>query len=648
MVWAGFALGCTSSLEPSPDPGALADLGARPDGAPDHGVTINAVPGLPSDFMMGADVSMLAQLEANGARFFDESGARKDALRILKQHGVNWIRLRLWNDPVIAHAFDTPEGGSVVTIQPGESAGGANDLARDIALARRAKALGMKVLLDFHYSDWWADPGKQFIPQAWESYSLEQLETAIHDFTRDSIAAMRRAGCQPDMVQIGNELNDGFLWPVGRISGPNGADGFARLLSAASAGVREVDPAIEVMIHLADGHNNALYRSVFSALVARGVDFDVIGFSFYPHWHNFNDRTRLPMNDLRYNLNDVATYFDKPVVVVEAAYAYTLENFDSQPNAFGAPEEAEGGYRATVQGQATFLRDLIATVNGVHAGRGRGVFYWAPEWIPVAGAGWKTGAGNNWENLALFDASGRALPSLDVFRAVHRHRPPVIARPTSVQAVAVTTEVTTPPSLPGAVQVVYSDDSVRPVAVRWDAITPEQYATAGTFSVRGKISGVSLPATAQVTVTAVVNLIVNPGFETQTEQGWTVTDPNDAAGVSNQDVRTGTRAFHWFLGTEFSFAVEQTVTGLEAGKTYRFSVWAMGNAGEPMQAYATCGGTTRTVDFALAGWTSDPNGWLNPTILGLDGAAGSCTVGVTSSARAGDWGSVDDFGFFEE
>jgi arabinogalactan endo-1,4-beta-galactosidase len=614
---------------------------------PDYGVTVNAIPGLPSDFIKGADVSMLAQLEASGAKFYDESGKQEDALKILKDHGFDWVRLRLWNNPVIAHEFDAPESGSLVTIQPGESAGGANDLTRDIALAKRAKALGMKVLLDFHYSDWWADPGKQFIPQAWEAYSLAQMETAIHDFTGQTITSMQAAGVQPDMVQIGNELNDGFLWPVGRISGPNGYDGFAALLSEASSAIRAIDPSIKIMIHLANGNDNGLYRSVFSALVARGVDFDVIGLSFYPHWHN--SPGRLPMNELQYNMNDISEYFNKPVVVVEAAYAYTLDNGDAQKNAFGAPEEAKGGYRATVQGQATFLHDLMETVANVPGGRGLGFFYWEPDWIPVSGAGWKTGEGDNWENLALFDFTGTALPSMNVPRAVYQDRPVVVATPTAVETVEVSTWVGLAPSLPSSVKVTYSDDSVRPMAVLWDEVTPDQYAAAGTFDVGGTISGVSLPAAAHVVVTLNVNLLTNPGLETGTAAGWTVTDPSSAVGVSGQDVRTGAWTFHWYHGgSVFNFGVEQTVAGLEAGKTYRFSFWAMGNFGEPMHAYATCGATTLPLDFTLSGWTSDPNGWLHETIGGLDGSAGSCTVGVTSAARDGDWGSLDDFSLTEE
>jgi arabinogalactan endo-1,4-beta-galactosidase len=608
---------------------------------PDYGVTVNAIPGLPSDFIKGADVSMLAQLEASGAKFYDESGKEKDALRILKEHGVNWVRLRVWNHPVIAHDFAT-DG---MTVHAGESAGGINDAARDATLARRAKDLGMKVLLDFHYSDWWADPAKQWVPQAWEGMDLAALETAIHDYTAQTLATMTAAGATPDMVQLGNETNDGFLWPVGRVS-VNGYGNFAALLSSAAAAVRAADPNIKIMIHLANGNNNSLYRSMFSALVARDVDFDIIGLSFYPYWHN--SPGKLPMNELAYNLNDISEYFNKPVVVVETAYAYTLDDADSEKNSFGAAEEAKGGYVASVQGQTTFLRDLMETVAGVPGGQGLGIFYWEPEWTPVAGAGWYTNGGDGWDNQTLFDTTGKALPSMNVFRAVSQDRPEVIATPKSVEVVAVSTWVGLAPSLPGSVQVTYSDDSVRPTAVLWDDIGADSYAAAGTFTVAGTIPGVGLPATAQVTVTVNANLLTNPGLETGTDSSWTVTDASDALSVSGSDVRTGSWAFHWYLGTAFSFTVEQTVSGLQAGKTYQFSFWAMGNSGEPMHAYATCGATTTPLDFTLAGWTADPNSWLHETISGLDGTAGSCTVGVTSAARAGDWGSLDDFSLVEE
>jgi len=609
---------------------------------PDYGVVVNPIPGLSSDFIMGADVSMLAQIEASGGKFYDEKGVQKDCLAILQSHGMNWVRLRLWNAPVIAHDFLT--GG--ITIAAGQSGGGINDVTRDIALAKRAKALGMKVLLDFHYSDWWADPGKQFIPQAWEGYTLAEMETAIHDFTSATITAMKDAGAQPDMVQIGNEINDGFLWPVGRISGPNGYDGFAALLSQAASAIRAVDPSIQIMIHPANGNNNALYRTMFSALVARDVDFDVIGLSFYPYWHY--TAGKLAMNELAYNMTDISEYFGKPVVVVETAYAWTLDDADTEKNNFGATEEDKGGYLATVQGQTTFLRDLMETVANVPGGRGLGIFYWEPDWIPVSGAGWYTNGGDGWDNQTLFDTTGKALASMNVFRAVYQDRPVVDATPTSVAAVAVDTWVGAAPSLPPSVKVTYSDDSVRPVAVVWDPVASDQYAAPGAFSVAGAISGVDLPATANVAVKVNANLLTNPGFETGDTTGWTVTDASGATAISGSDVRTGTHTFHWWLASAFTFTIQQTVTGLETGKTYEFSFWNIGEPTEPMQAFATCGTTTQTVDFNPGAWTSDPAAWFHETIGNLDGSAGSCTVGVTSTAAAGNWGSLDDLSLTEQ
>jgi arabinogalactan endo-1,4-beta-galactosidase len=609
---------------------------------PDYGVVVNSIPGLASDFMKGADVSMLAQLEASGGRFYAESGAEADCLQILKDHGVNWVRLRLWNNPVLASGFT--DGTTV--LNAGDSAGGIDDLARVTDLARRAKALGMKVLLDFHYSDWWADPGKQYPPQAWAGMTLDEMKTAIHDFTRTVVSSMQAAGATPDMVQLGNEVNDGFLWPTGRISGPNGYDGFAGLLSQASAAVRAVDPSIRIMIHLANGNNNGLYRSVFSALVARGVDFDVVGLSFYPYWHYTTGK--LPMNELQYNLNDVSEFFGKPVVVVETAYAWTLADADAEKNSFGAPEESKGGYLATVQGQTTFLHDLMDTVSNVPGWRGLGVFYWEPDWIPVTGAGWYTNGGDGWDNQALFDTTGKALAWMNVFRAVSEDRPVVVAAPVSVQVAAANTWVGVAPSLPPSVKVTYSDDSVRPVAVLWDDVAADQYAAAGAFDVGGTISGISLPATAAVTVKVNTNLLANPGFETGDATGWTVTDASGATTIGGSDVRTGSYTFHWWLGADFSFELAQTVDGLDTSKTYQLSFWAIGDTSEPMQAFADCGGSILTADFSLGAWTSDPAAWFNEVLGDITTTTGTCTVGVTSSAASGQWGSMDDFSLNEQ
>ena len=620
-------------------PGILAMLaGAQLDSRERHpgddGVVVNPIPGLPEGFIKGADVSMLAQIEASGGKFYDDHGVQRDGLWLLRRHGVNWVRLRLWNHPVISHDFQT-DG---LTIHTGEAAGGIDDQARDIAIAKRARALGMKVLLDFHYSDWWADPGKQWLPQAWEGLTLDQLGTALYQFTRKVVSDMRTAGAGPDMVQIGNEVTNGMLWPLGRIgSGPGAFDGFTALLRQASRAVRDVDPRIRIMIHIDRGGDNALYRWFFSNVIGAGVEFDAIGLSYYPYWHG-------PMPALLANLNDVSRFFNKPVAIAETAYPWTTVDADAEPNnQNGAGLASTGPYLPTVQGQATFLRDLMDIVARVPDGRGLGVFYWEPDWIAVPGAGWYTRGGDGWDNQTLFDHSGKVLPSLDVFRAVSEDRPAVRAVPVSTtpQPPLLVPRGTTP-TLPAGANVVYSDDSVRTLYVAWDPVDPSRWATPGSFDLGGTVVGTSLRATLPVTIT----LVANPGFETANASGWTVTDPAGITGVPNDpgNSHTGNYAFHWFDASAFTFGIQQTVAGLAAGKSYAFAVWAMGNAGEPMQAFATCNGVTRTLDFPLTGW---PN-WVQQTISGLDGSGGSCVVGVTSSGRAGDWGNLDDFTFSEE
>ena len=372
------------------------------------GIHVDPIDGLRPDFIMGADVSMLRQIEISGGKYY-VNGVEKDCLRILRDHGVNWIRLRVWNDP-------TDEHGQGL-------GGGNNDLARTVEMAARAKAMGFKFLLDFHYSDWWADPGKQNKPKAWEGLGAEELKQAVYDYTAEVIQRLAGAGAMPDMVQIGNEVNGGMIWPDGKTwrqgsEQIGGHDGFVGLLKQGIQAVRDHDPnhdkpkkKARIIIHLADGGDNELYRRVFDTLTERNVDFDIIGLSYYSYWHG-------TLNQLKNNMDDVSKRYHKDVVIAETAYAFTLENSGGLANIFGEKDQAIGGYKATVQGQATAIRDVMAAVAQVPDGRGLGIFYWEPAWIPVKGAGWKTGEGNNWDNQAMFDAEGHALPSVNVFHLV--------------------------------------------------------------------------------------------------------------------------------------------------------------------------------------------------------------------------------------
>lgn len=361
-------------------------------------------------WMIGADVSSLLEVELCGGKFYDQ-GRPGDALEILRGYGVNWARLRLWNDPY-AHS--------------GEAYGAGNcDLDCVIALARRAKAVGMNWLLDLHYSDFWADPGKQTVPKAWQGLSKSELVKAVRVYTGRILRTLSNASVQPQMVSVGNELSNGLLWPEGKT--PN-YPAIARFVSAGVEAVREFDPSLPVMLHLDNGGNNALYREWFDSYFSNGgVDFDYIGLSYYPFWHG-------TMDDLRKNLQDIGPRYGKKMIVAETSMGFTMEDYQKHEE---LPDSARKGmatkpglvekieYPMTPEGQRQFLRDLIALLRETPGCAG--YCWWEPCWLPVPGSQWATEAGrayvgepgaggNEWANQALFDYNGNALPALEELR----------------------------------------------------------------------------------------------------------------------------------------------------------------------------------------------------------------------------------------
>ncbi len=334
----------------------------------------------------GGDVSTLKKNEDFGGAYFNSSGVRGDALAILRASGMNYARLKVWVNP----------------------ADGYNNKARVLTMASRIKAQGMRLLIDFHYSDAWADPGKQNKPAAWANLSLAQLNTAVYDHTFDVLNSLKNQGTTADMVQIGNEINGGMLWPTGSTS--NWAN-LAQLLRSGINAAKAVSSSTLIMLHLAEGGDNALFRSWFDQATARGVPFDVIGASYYCYWHG-------SLGSLQANLNDIAARYGKPIVVVETAYGFTLAQKDSEPNIFNSSLQQACGYPATAQGQADAFRAVLNVIRSVPSGRGLGYFYWEPTWTAVTGAGWdpaNPSSGNGWENQALFDYNSRALPAMAVF-----------------------------------------------------------------------------------------------------------------------------------------------------------------------------------------------------------------------------------------
>jgi arabinogalactan endo-1,4-beta-galactosidase len=346
---------------------------------------VSLVPGRVELSVLGADISSLKKSEDMGGVYRYADGSEADALEILKDRGMNYARLRVWVDP----------------------ADGYHDKAELLGMAARLKEAGIKLLVDFHYSDNWADPGKQIKPAAWEDYDFEELKQAIYDHTYDVCSSLVAQGTPPEMIQVGNEINAGMLWPDGDY---NHMDNLADLLKEGYRAVKDCSPSTLVMLHIAEGGDNDLARWWFDNMTRREVPYDVIGISYYPFWHG-------SLAELQYNLNDITARYDKDVIVVETAYAFTDQEDDFLEN-IAAPAMATPGYPFTPEGQRAMLRDVMAVVRAVPQGRGLGVFWWDAVWTAVAGNGWDSTdpeSGNAWENQALFDFDDRALPALDEF-----------------------------------------------------------------------------------------------------------------------------------------------------------------------------------------------------------------------------------------
>jgi arabinogalactan endo-1,4-beta-galactosidase len=325
------------------------------------------------DFIRAADLSFLPAIEQSGTRYTDENGANIDVLTFFKKKGCNTVRLRLWHQPLDAHS----------------------SLAEVAALATRVHQAGMNVWLDIHYSDSWADPGAQTLPSAWSKLSLTPLTDSVYAYTRRVLARG-----QPDIVQIGNEINDGFLWPTGKSSN---STAFLQLLQTGIKAARDHSKSLKVMIHYAgtDGAN-----AFFERLTKNGTDFDWIGISYYPWWHGKD------LDLLQNTLNTLGTTYNKPVVIAETAYPFTLAWNDYTNNVVGLDNQLLAGFSATREGQLQYLLRLKTILQSIPSGQG--FCYWGAEWVAFKG---KTATdGSSWENLALFGFSNQALPAFDVFK----------------------------------------------------------------------------------------------------------------------------------------------------------------------------------------------------------------------------------------
>lgn len=610
-------------------------------------VFVEPVAGISDDFIRGMDASAVLSVEKSGAKYYGYDGKEQDVFETLAESGVNYIRLRVWNDP-----YDENGNGY---------GGGDNDVATAIELGKRATQYGMKVNIDFHYSDFWADPKRQHAPKAWEGMSADEKADALYDFTKESLTQILDAGVDVGMVQVGNEINNGM-------SSETDVPAVMRLLSAGSRAVREIADSygkdIQIVLHYTNIEDNEEVDTMAANLKEYGVDYDIFGLSYYPFWDGTNEN----MQNVAKNIMD---RYGKKVVIAETSYCYTEKDGDGFGNSFDGIEDAVDGYAPTVQSQATMIRDICAAANEVGV---LGVFYWEGTWIPVGsenqdnsalwekyGSGWASSysaeydpddaglyyGGCSWDNQAMFDFTGHPLPSLNVFRYLKDgHTVPLAVD--FIPQTTVSCDVGEALTLPETVEVVYNDRSANTqVPVSWDASQVAAIDTkkAGTYTVDGTLSD-GTAVTADVDV-EMVNYVKNPGFEEADRSMWEISyagenDPTDYQEKAD-DAHDGDFSLHFWSDSDMDFSICQTLTDLPAG-TYQLFAFAQGGDMEStsdLELYAVINGEEIGADaFVLTTWTD----WKQPKVDNIRiGDGDTLTIGVRMKCNANSWGTIDDF-----
>ncbi len=621
---------------------------------------VKPIAGLTDSFIRGADVSTYLSQKESGVTYKDFDGNTLDDagfFRLLAESGVNCIRIRVWNDP-------KDKNGATY-------GGGHNDLETAVKIGKLAASAGLPVMIDFHYSDFWADPSKQMAPKEWAHLTFDNKKQALFDFTKSSLKTLFDEGVNVTMVQVGNEINNGM-------AGETDRSRVNELLAQGSAAVREASKEagkdVKVVLH----YTNALENSVIdtaNGLKSANIDYDVFGLSFYTFWHG----TPAQLTERVKTLKELT---GKEVMVVETSYAYT--DSDGDGNANTVSSEASGislDYDISVQGQANEVRDVM---NAVKDADGSGVFYWEPAWIPVEvydpaaadaaevlrrnktawetyGSGWACSAaktydpkdagvyygGSAWDNQAMFDFNGNPLESLRVFKYVFGGTTAEL-KTVRVDDIALESGIGQPLALPRTVPALMNSGEYADVPVKWNAEQTAAVNTdeAGTYEINGTASsdGTDYPVKCTLEIKK-INYVKNPGFEDMDMSMWKI-DGNGAAREEDNNKRSGLYSLKFWDDKPVKFTAEQKITGIPAG-TYELSAYLQGgDAGSDavFELYVTVNGKTLTAPSKVTSWQN----WDNPVIKDIEIPEGAeVTVGVKADAQAKAWGAWDDFSLTE-
>ena len=609
---------------------------------------VKQVEGLSEDFIMGMDASCVPALEASGVKYYNFAGQAQDVYQTLAESGVNYIRVRIWN-----HPYDAKGNGY---------GGGNCDIDNAVVIGKRATQYGMKLLANFHYSDFWADPGKQQAPVAWKGMSIEEKSEALYQYTKESLQKLKDAGVDVGMVQIGNETN-------GTMCGETTWFNIQYLMQAGAKAVREVYPQALVAVHFANPEKAGSYITYAEKLKYYNVDYDVFASSYYPYWHG-------TLENLSAVLTEVSTTYGKKVMVMETSYAYTPEDTDFNGNTISDGGTTVKNYPFTVQGQAAEVRDVIETVAAIPGGIG--VVYWEGTWITVGGASWEENSqkweqfGSGWassyassydpddagkyyggcavDNQAMFDAEGQPLESLRVFNLVRYGNTPTPVADALADTV-LKFDIGSPIVLPETVDAIMTDGSRSPVPVVWDVTEAQLQQMASAGAGKYEITGLAEGKKAKAFVSVVeFNYLQNYSFEQGDLTGWTLTELGKADELYVEDKvtdsLTGTMHMHFWSAASNSveFTLEQQVTDLTVG-TYKYSISVMGGDAGEHRVYAYVkrnGEVVQTAPMEITGYGA----WDAGQITGIQVAKGDVlTVGIyvkCAGTGNGAWGKIDD------